>query len=65
MLDTRGVEVIGEQLFISDGYDYRSASDPMNHAVFVYDVTGPGGGGSADRRRLHHVDDLRHRAAGE
>ncbi|MBK5287099.1 MAG: PKD domain-containing protein, partial [Acidimicrobiia bacterium] len=47
MLDSRGVEVIGEQLFISDGYDYRSASDPMNHAVFVFDVTGPGGGGSA------------------
>ncbi len=44
MRDTRGVEVIGEQLFVSDGYDYRSSSDPMNHAVFVYDVTGPGGG---------------------
>ena len=42
MLDTRGVEVIGEQVFVSDGFDYRSASDPMNHAIFVYDVTGPG-----------------------
>ena len=42
MLDTRGVEVIGEQVFVSDGYDFRSASDPMNHAIFVYDVTGPG-----------------------
>ncbi len=43
-LDTRGVEVIGNQLFICDGYDYRSSSDPMNHAVFVLDVTAPGGG---------------------
>ena len=41
MLDTRGVEVVGEQVFVSDGYDYRSASDPMNHAVFVFDVAGP------------------------
>ena len=37
-LDTRGVEVIGERLFITDGGDLRSASDPMNHAVFVLDV---------------------------
>src|SRR4029079_19589369 len=41
MKDTRGVEVIGEQVFVSDGYDYRSSSDPMNHAVFVFDVSGP------------------------
>jgi PKD repeat protein len=41
MKDTRGVEVIGEQVFVSDGYDYRSSSDPMNHAIFVFDVTGP------------------------
>ena len=41
--DTRAVEVIGEQLFVTDGYDSRSSSDPMNHAVFVLDVTGPGG----------------------
>ena len=37
-LDTRGVEVIGERLFITDGGDLRAASDPMNHAVFVLDV---------------------------
>ena len=42
MKDTRGVEVIGEQVFVSDGYDFRSSSDPMNHAIFVFDVTGPG-----------------------
>jgi len=41
MKDTRGVEVIGEQVFVSDGYDYRSSSDPMNHAIFVFDVAGP------------------------
>jgi PKD repeat protein len=41
MKDTRGVEVIGEQVFVSDGYDSRSSSDPMNHAVFVFDVSGP------------------------
>ena len=39
--DTRAVEVIGEQLFISDGADasVRPATDPMSHAVFVLDVT--------------------------
>jgi PKD repeat protein len=41
MKDTRGVEVIGEQVFVSDGYDFRSSSDPMNHAIFVFDVSGP------------------------
>jgi PKD repeat protein len=41
MKDTRGVEVVGDQVFVSDGYDFRSSSDPMNHAVFVFDVTGP------------------------
>ena len=41
--DTRAVEVIGEQLLVTDGDDGRAASDPMNHAVFVLDVTGPGG----------------------
>jgi PKD repeat protein len=44
MLDTRGVEVIGEQVFVSDGYDFRSSTDPMNHAIFVFDVTGPASG---------------------
>jgi hypothetical protein len=24
------------QLFISDGYDYRSADDPLRHAVFIF-----------------------------
>lgn len=41
--DSRAVEVIGEQLFVTDGLDTRSSSDPMNHAVFVLDVRAPGG----------------------
>ena len=30
-----------DNLFVSDGYDFRSSSDPMNHAIFVFDVSGP------------------------
>src|SRR4029079_6139516 len=44
MKDTRGVEMIGDQVFVSDGNDFRSSSHPMNHAVFVFDVTGPASG---------------------
>ena len=45
LLDTRAVEVIGEQVLVTDGADSsaRPHSDPMSHAVFVLDVTGPGG----------------------
>ncbi len=39
LLDTRAVEVIGEQVLVTDGYDTRPTSDPMLHAVFVLDVT--------------------------
>ena len=47
LLDTRAVEVIGEQVFVTDGADTnkRSSSSPMFHAVFVFDVSGPGGPG--------------------
>ncbi len=38
ILDSRAVEVIGEQVFVSDGLDTRAATDPMNHAIFVLDV---------------------------
>ncbi len=38
MLDTRAVEVVADQLWISDGYDARGAGDPLAHAVFVIDV---------------------------
>jgi hypothetical protein len=37
--DTRAVEVIGRQVFVSDGDDSRGSSDPRNHAVFVIGVT--------------------------
>ena len=38
ILDSRAVEVIGNQVFVSDGYDSRTSTDPMNHAIFVIDV---------------------------
>jgi PKD repeat protein len=36
--DPRAVEVVGDQLYVSDGYDARPAGDPLAHAVFVFDV---------------------------
>ncbi len=41
LLNTTAVEVIGEQLLVTDGADAlaRPATDPMSHAVFVLDVT--------------------------
>jgi PKD repeat protein len=41
VLDSRAVEFIGDQFYVSDGYDARPAGDPLAHAVFVYDVTAP------------------------
>ena len=43
MLDTRAVEVVGRQFFVSDGYDFRASGDPTSHAVFVYDWNDGGG----------------------
>jgi PKD repeat protein len=45
LLDTRAVEVVGEQVLVTDGADsaLRPHSDPMSHAVFVLDVSGPAG----------------------
>jgi hypothetical protein len=39
VMDSRGVELIGQQLFVSDGADSRPAG-PLKYAVFVFDVTG-------------------------
>lgn len=39
MLDARAVTLINDQFYISDGYDLRTAGDPMSHAVFVFDVS--------------------------
>ena len=41
LLDTRAVEVIGEQVLVTDGQDppVRPATAPESHAVFVIDVT--------------------------
>jgi PKD repeat protein len=41
VLDSRAVELIGDQVYVSDGYDARPAGDPLAHAVFVYDVVAP------------------------
>ena len=37
--DTRAVEAIGRQVFVSDGDDSRGSSDRRSHAVFVIGVT--------------------------
>jgi len=37
--DSRAVANIGNQFFVSDGYDSRPKGDPLRHAVFVLDVT--------------------------
>ena len=41
VVDARAVEIIGDKFWISDGYDFRPAGDPLSHAVFVFDVTPP------------------------
>jgi PKD repeat protein len=46
MLDSRAVELIGDQYYVSDGYDFRATGDPLAHAVFVFTVT-DGAGGTA------------------
>lgn len=38
ILDSRAVEVVGDRVSVSDGYDSRTSTDPMNHAIFVIDV---------------------------
>jgi PKD repeat protein len=40
VLDSRAVELIGDQIYVSDGYDSRPTGDPLAHAVFVYSVLG-------------------------
>jgi hypothetical protein len=41
VLDSRAVELIGDQYFVSDGADSRPAGDPLEYAVFVFSVTEP------------------------
>jgi len=40
--DSRAVERVGNQFYVLDGYDKRSSTDPLRHAVFVLNI---GGGG--------------------
>ena len=41
--DIRGVELVGDRLWVSDGSDNRPPGDPLDHALFVFGVgaTGP------------------------
>lgn len=39
MLDARAAALVGDQIFMCDGYDHRAAGDPLSHAIFVFDVT--------------------------
>ncbi len=41
ILDPRAVEIVDGQLWVSDGYDFRDASDPMRYVVVVFDVVRP------------------------
>jgi hypothetical protein len=36
--DSRAVELINGQFYVSDGYDGRPVGDPLRHAVFVFNV---------------------------
>jgi hypothetical protein len=36
--DSRAVELINGQLYVLDGYDGRSKSDPLRHALYVFNV---------------------------
>ena len=38
IIDPRAVEVIGDQLFVSDGYDFRPLGDPLRYGIFVFDI---------------------------
>ena len=40
MRDARGVDMIGDQFWVSDGYDSRPSGDPLRHAVFAFNVVG-------------------------
>ena len=39
VLDARAVAYVDGALFVSDGFDFRVAGDPLDHAVFVFSGT--------------------------
>jgi len=41
--DSRAVELINDKLWVADGDDLRAPTDPLDHAVFVFDVLGASG----------------------
>jgi hypothetical protein len=38
--DPRAVEIVRGRLWVSDGFDFRPTGDPLDHAVFLFDVIG-------------------------
>jgi hypothetical protein len=38
VLDARAVELVKGRLWVSDGYDLRAPGDPLDHALFVFDI---------------------------
>jgi PKD repeat protein len=38
VMDARAVELVGDRIYVSDGYDARPVGDPLAHAVYVFDV---------------------------
>ena len=40
--DIRGVEVVGERLWVSDGSDNRAPGDPLDHALFEFGLGASG-----------------------
>jgi WD40 repeat protein len=38
ILDSRAVAEIGDQFFVSDGYDSRPSGDPLRHTVFLFEA---------------------------
>jgi hypothetical protein len=40
LMDTRAVEIVGDQMFVSDGSDLRPPGDSRAHAIFVFNGIG-------------------------
>ncbi|MEO6469386.1 MAG: PKD domain-containing protein, partial [Acidimicrobiia bacterium] len=38
IVDPRAVEVVGDQIFVSDGDDLRPVGDPLRYGIFVLDI---------------------------
>ena len=38
LIDARDLAIVGDVFYVTDGYDFRSSSDPLDHAIFVYNL---------------------------